>query len=181
MADLALAGASVTLKAQVNNFAELALEKVGGAGSLASAANVYTLDFGTILLESADRSAELGIFNIASGPADLLNGTFSFAAGTGFSFRGFNAFADVAAGGNRRGLDIVFDSASLGSFDQTITISSFGTNASGYQGSIFDTTLVLRGTVTEVAAIPEPETYAMVIAGLLAVWVAWRRQLRRAA
>jgi hypothetical protein len=178
MADLALSGATVALKAQVNNFAELALGKVGGDGALSSAANSYTLDFGTIVLGSTDRAAELGVFNIASGPADLLNGTFTFAAGSGFSFTGFNPFADIAAGSSLGGFDIVFDSASLGTFSQTITVSSFGTNASGYEGTVFDTTLVLRGTVTDVAAIPEPQTYALMIGGLLAIWAVRRRQQR---
>ena len=59
--------------------------------------------------------------------------------------------------------------------DPRRAISSFGTNASGYQGAAFDTTLVLRGNVAGVEAVPEPETYALMAGGLLAVWVARRR------
>jgi len=124
----------VTLKAQVNNFATLALQRVAGAGSLSASAGGYILDFGTIQLGSAGLMAELGVFNVASGPADLLNGSFAFGAGAGFTFDGFGPFAGMAAGDGRDGLDIVFGSSSLGSFSQTFTISSFGSNASGYQG-----------------------------------------------
>ena len=174
MADQALGISTVTLKAQVNNYAALGVGQLGGAGSLSASAGGYTLDFGTILLGSTDPMAELGILNVAIGPADVLNGTFAFGAGSGFALDGFGPFAGIAAGGSHGGLGIVFDSASSGDFSQTITISSFGSNASGYQGPVFDTTLVLRGTVS-VAAIPEPETYLLMGVGMLAVWVARRR------
>jgi len=177
LADKALGTSTVALKAQVNSFAELAVAHAAGAGSLSGSAGGYTLDFGTILLGSAGPMAELGILNAASGPADLLNGAFSFGTGTGFTFDGFGPFAGIAAGVTQSGLDIVFDSASLGTFSQTITISSFGSNASGYQGPSFDTTLMVRGTVA-VAAIPEPETYLLMSAGLLTLWVARRRSTR---
>jgi len=178
MADLAIGNSTVTLKAQVNNFATLALQRVAGAGSLSASAGGYILDFGTIQLGSAGLMAELGVFNVASGPADLLNGSFAFGAGAGFTFDGFGPFAGMAAGDGRDGLDIVFGSSSLGSFSQTFTISSFGSNTSGYQGQAFDTTVMLRGTVVSVAAIPEPETYLLMASGLIAVWVARRRSRR---
>jgi hypothetical protein len=127
------------------------------------------------LLGSTARAAELGIFNIAIGPADLLNGLFRFGPGTGFSLDGFDPFEDIAAGSSLGGFNVSFDSASLGTFSQTITISSFGTNASGYKGTLFDTTLVLRGTVTDGAAVPEPGIFALMIGGLLAIWAARRR------
>ena len=179
MADLLLPGSSIALQAQVVNFAELAMGKTGGDGTLASGAHGYTLDFGTIVLGSADRAAALDIFNVAAGPADLLNGSFSFAGAAGFVLSGLDPFAGIAAGHGLGGFGVVLDSAATGAFSQTITVSSFGTNASGYRGPAFDTTLVLRGSVVDVAAIPEPESYAMMLAGLVAVCIARRRQLRR--
>jgi hypothetical protein len=179
LADQALGGATVALTAQVNNFAELALGHLAGAGTLSRAGDVYTLDFGSILLGSPGATAELGILNVAAGPADLLNGSFTAGAGAGFELSGFGPFAGIAAGASQGGLDIVFDGSSEGDFSRTITISSFGTNASGYQGPAFDTSLVLRGNVAfSVAAIPEPETYVLMAGGLMFLWVARRRQRR---
>jgi len=178
MADLALGTSTVTLKAQVNNFAALAVNHLGGAGTLSTSAGGYTLDFGTIQLGSIGAMSELGILNAVSGPADLLNGAFSFGAGAGFKFDGFGPFAGIAAGGSAGGFDITFDGSSLGAFSQTVTISSFGSNASGYQGPLFDTTLMIRGTVA-VAAIPEPESYLLMSAGLLTLWIARRRRSRK--
>ena len=56
-----------------------------------------------------------------------------------------------------------------------------GSNASGYAGALGDTFLVLRGDVA-VAAVPEPETYVLMLAGLLVVArVAQRRRQRSSA
>lgn len=54
----------------------------------------------------------------------------------------------------------------------------FGSNAGGYQGPVFDTTLALRATVDEVA-VPEPETYLLMAFGMITLWVARRRSPRR--
>jgi hypothetical protein len=40
--------------------------------------------------------------------------------------------------------------------------------------------LMLRGTVTTVAAIPEPETHLLMSAGLVTLWLARRRSRRGA-
>jgi len=123
--------------------------------------------------------AELGIFNVAAGPADLLNGTLLLGPGAGFALTGFGPFSGIAAGGSQGGLDIAFDGTSLGSFSQTVTISWFGSNAGGYQGPAFDTTLVLHGSVDAIAAVPEPETYLLMAIGIVTMWVARRRSAFR--
>ncbi len=56
-----------------------------------------------------------------------------------------------------------------------------GSNASGYVGALDDTVLVLRGDIGVTAAAPEPETYALLLAGLLMIGrVAQARRQRRA-
>jgi len=72
-----------------------------------------------------------------------------------------------------------YDNANFGTgnaFNRRANVS----NASGFVGRLDDTTLVLRGDVATVA-VPEPETYLMLVAGLAAVaGVAKRRQRREA-
>jgi hypothetical protein len=63
----------------------------------------------------------------------------------------------------------VFDDAAAGTFAATLVLHANGSNASGWSGALDDTTLVLRGEVASVAAVPEPETYALMLGGLLAV------------
>jgi hypothetical protein len=47
-------------------------------------------------------------------------------------------------------------------------------------GDSFETTLVLRGTVTSVAAVPEPQAYPLMATGLLIVaWLTRRRRGHR--
>ena len=180
LADLALGGATIALKAQVNNFAELALGHVAGAGALSATADGYALDFGTIAAGAAGVLAELGVANAAAGPADLLNGSFTIGPGAGFALAGFDPFSDIAAGAAKNGFEIAFGGTSPGSFSETVTIAWFGSNASGYVGSTFETTLLLRGTVAGVTAVPEPETYLLMAAGMVMLWVARRRAPRAA-
>lgn len=173
MSDLALPGATVTLQAQVNNFAELALGKTGGAGSFSSNGTTYTLDFGTRVQGAGTLDAALAIFNVATGPADLLNGSFAVGPDAGFTLSGFEPFAGIAAGQSQGGLSVSFGSGGPGTFRQTIVVSAFGSNASGFEGALPDATLVLVGTVV---AVPEPQTMALLCGGLLGVWCAVRRR-----
>jgi hypothetical protein len=73
------------------------------------------------------------------------------------------------------GLGITLDSASLGHFEDTIVLHSFGSNASGFDGALPDAFLVLRGDVVGVAAVPEPSTYLLLLVGLLLVFHVRRR------
>ncbi len=172
MSDLDLGSSPVTLQAQVNNFAELALGKTG-AGSLSLVGGIYTLDFGNLVQGSAALDASLSILNVAIGPADALGGSFAIGAGGGFVLTGFDAFTGIAAGGSQRGAGVSFAASTIGDFTQTIVIAANGSNASGFQGALADTTLVLQGSVV---AVPEPATYALMAGGLLAVWLARRRR-----
>ena len=168
LADLALGTRAITLTGQVNNFAEATLAKTG-AGAWTRVGNTYTLDFGTLRLGTGDLEADLSVLNSAFGQADVLGGSFDLSgAGPGFSLAGFGSFADLIAGASFDGMSVLFSDDAAGHFLATLVLQTTGSNASGYSGSLDDITVVLRGDVA-VAAVPEPETYLLMLAGLLAV------------
>lgn len=75
-------------------------------------------------------------------------------------------------------LILSFDTASLGSFSDTIVLHGTGHNASGFSGSIDDITLIVEGTViTQGPTVPAPATFALLLAGML-IFVAMHIQRR---
>jgi hypothetical protein len=179
MADLALTAQSVALTGTVNNFANATFDKVSGAGSLNRNGNAFTLNFGSVVQGSSALSAILDVQNLVSGPADLLNGSLNVVDGNDFTTLLNGAFADVAAGGSSANLlQFLFNTATLGSFTDTINLTWFGHNASGFQGSDNLYTLSVTGNVTATAAVPEPSTYLMLIIGLTGLLAVARRRQR---
>ena len=75
---------------------------------------------------------------------------------------------------------MLFADDATGAFVATLVLHSFGSNASGFVGALDDTTLVLRGDVIGVAAVPEPETYALMLTGLGVVGFLSRSRRSRA-
>ncbi len=163
LSDAALSNLAISLSGQVNNYATDAFKLAGGSGSLSQSGTVYTLDFGSVVKGSGTESATLVAGNTATGPADLLDGSFQFLDPTDFGESGFSAFANLAAGQNTGGLGLTFDTSTVGTFMDTIVLSGLGHNASGYSGALGDIELVVRGTVTTQATtgVPEPATLAL--------------------
>ena len=170
------------MRGQVNNFAQASLTK-SGAGTLTQLGNTWTLDFGTIALGAGSLATSLGVLNSAIGPADLLSGDFDLGGiGNRFALSGFGSFANLVAGSSFDGLGVAFDTDAAGTFVATLVLHATGSNASGFSGRLDDTVLVLRGDVAgAVTAVPEPETYLLMVAGLAAVAGAARRRGQRCA
>jgi hypothetical protein len=180
MTDANLGSAGVGLAAQVNNYAEVALAKAGGAGTFSGSATRYTLDFGSLTLGSNALSSVLQLSNSATGPADLLSGLFdlsNFDPAHNFSLSGFGSFAGIAAGGVLSGLSVSFGSGLLGSFDELIVLHASGSNASGFNAALLDVQLHLVGSVTAANPVPEPHTYMLMLAGLAALGSVVRRRM----
>ncbi len=131
-----LAAQTVTVEAVVYNYATAAIEEISGPGTLTQAGGAYTLALGTIDLDTAAPEIDLGIANAASGPADLLSGTFAASLAAGFTTTLTN-FSNLVAGGVAGGEDISLATTQVGAFTDTITLFGTGTNASGYSG-MFD-------------------------------------------
>jgi hypothetical protein len=178
LADHPLGSSSVALMAQVNNFAVAALQKSSGAGTLTHAGSVWTLDFGTLTLGAGSATGTLDVLNAAAGPADLLRGSFDTSGvGPEFMLAGFGPFQGLGAGQSQGGYEVTLEDTTSGVFDDTIVLHAAGSNASGYDAPLADTTLLLRGDVVMTAAVPEPETYALILSGLLLL--AARGRVRR--
>jgi hypothetical protein len=167
MADLALGDAPVLLQAQVNQLAQAGLALAGGAASLAGGAAAYTLDFGTLAAGGGALGASLNLANLTLGTADALAGGWDLGGagpGSGFTLSGFDSFAGLAAGSSLGGLSVLFDSGSVGHFEQVIVLRSLSTNGSGPDLVLGDVSLTLQGTVV---AVPEPGTWLLMAGGLL--------------
>jgi hypothetical protein len=175
MADLPLATSAIALRAQVNNYANPVYNLVTGDGTLSGSGFSFTLDFGEVVQNAAAETATLRLLNSVLGPADLLEGSFSFDVAL-FALSGFTSFTGLGAGQGLDGLVIAMNTDSLGTFSETITLNAFGYNASGYRGAI-EVSLLVRGSVVEGSAVPEPSTIILIglgLAGLAAV----RRRFR---
>lgn len=180
IADLDLASRSVALSAQVNNFADADLRKAGGAGSLSVVGDVYTLDFGTLLQGSGVRSALLEVLNDVLGPSDLLDGQFTAFDTDDFQYLSsfFDVFADLDAGQAQGGFGISFDPVALGLVSDSVTLASFGHNASGFRGALGPITLNFTARVIAggTGTVPAPGT-ALLIASALLMLAAMRRRV----
>lgn len=181
MADLSLGSTSISLMGTVNNYASAAFTKTAGNGLFSFVNGGWVLDFGTVAQNSSALSSSLGVRNTATGQADDLNGMFTYVAAAPFSLSGFNQFTGIGAGSLFSGLGVLFNTNLIGQFSQTITLNSYGSNASGYLGNLADLQLTVMGNVTTtttppVTPVPEPSTFVLMIGGLGVV--AWARKRR---
>jgi hypothetical protein len=180
LAELALGTKTVALTGTVDNYAKAAFEVSSGATALSQSGNTYTLNFGTVTQGATGLTDILAVLNSATGLADLLGGSFtSGGSATGFDLSGFEAFSGLGAGQSSSGLTVGLDTSEVGSFMDTITLHSAGSNASGYSGALDDLTLVLEGSVATTAAVPEPRIGLLLLAGLGVLFGARRVRGRR--
>ena len=179
LSDAALADLVVSLSGTVNNYASDKFVFGSGAGTLSRSGSTFVLDYGTVAVGSGTRSTSLLATNDAVGPSDLLDGNYTFADPIDFGESGFTSFTDLASGGFTSALMLGFDSATLGSFSDTIVLHGVGHNASGYSGAIGDITLIVRGTVAgSVGAVPEPDSFLLLGLGIPLLFIRRRAKAK---
>ncbi len=139
---------TVPLSVTVDNYADATLEKISGAGTLTQNGTNYTLSLGKVTEGTSPLNIGLAVVNGAAGPADLLSGSFVESTSSAFEVNGFAPFSGIGAGQTYVSPVVTFDTGTLGTFTETITLDPVGSNASGYSGALSPETLTITGTVT---------------------------------
>jgi len=180
LTDTGLTAQTVTVNGQVNNYAQAAYANYTGNGLFSGSATAYVINLGTFQQGNGVASGSLQLANIGGSAAytDLMDGTFNLTGATAFSLSGFNSFTNLAGGNQLSSLTASLSKLTAGNFDQFVTLSWNGHNEN-YVGGANSISLELKGTV---AAVPEPASYAMLLAGLgLMGTIARRRNKDKAA
>ncbi len=175
MADVSAGSGSVSLTAQVNNLANADFDLLSGLGVLSQSGSDYVLDFGNITLGSI-ASALLQLDNDIGGPADLLSGGFNFLDTLDFTYGGWSAVSNLAAGSASGGLMVNFNALTLGLYTDAIEFNGLGTNASDLTGLEQSRRLLIRANVTDVGTVPEPGTLTLALAAVVVGTVVRRRR-----
>ncbi|MGB9153392.1 MAG: choice-of-anchor D domain-containing protein [Alphaproteobacteria bacterium] len=151
---------TVAVNATVDNYAKASMEKVSGAGTLTQNGNAYAL---TLNLAAGGGSSvfDLGVLNNVTGPSDLLSGNFVTSSSSAFTLSGFSAFSGLAAGQSDVAPTVTFNATTAGTYVETITLNSTGSNASGYSGALAPETLTITVNVAAPPPPPAGQTYTL--------------------
>ncbi len=182
---------NVQLLAQVNNLANADFDWLSGAGVLTQNGADYVLDMGTVTVGTS-LSALLQLDNDVAGPADDLSGDFELSGVNDFTLNGWDAFGGptaLAAGQAKGGLQLNWLAAAVGLYTDSIVFNGLGTNASDPRGLAQARTLLIKANVVQGGTqVPEPGTFALLLAAVAAGWAVrlqagvgslWRRAATR--
>ncbi len=132
----------------VDNYAVAAFQDPGGPTETGTSTS-ETINLGSVVQGNAALTLSLGVLNAATGLSDLLQGTIATSGSTtGFVDAGFGTFSGLGAGQGEHSQSVTLTTGTAGTFTETILLTSYGTNASGYDGQLTTETLTITGTVT---------------------------------
>jgi PEP-CTERM motif len=170
MADLTLASQSVAFSGTVTELASGTIFKNAGLGVLAGGGNAFTLDLGSLAANSGAFTTDLGVTNLVvpSAFAELLGGSFTQGAGTGFSFAG-NSFSGLVGGTSNLGNLLSFDTTGLanGTYTKQVTFNGFSafTGLNNFNLTPINVNITAQVTGNVGGAVPEPATWMMMLFG----------------
>ncbi len=150
LGSIGLGSQTVAMTATVDNYAKAALEEVSGGGAWSQNGNSYnlTLNEGPATAQNPVQALiDLGVMNAAQGLADVLNGSFVASSNAAFTLAGLDAFSGLAAGQADTVPTVAFKATGPGTYTETITLHSAGSNASGYSGALADETFTFTVNV----------------------------------
>jgi PEP-CTERM motif len=180
MADLTLASQSVSFTGTVTELASATIFKNAGLGAFAGGGNAFTLDLGSLVTNSGVFTTDLGVSNLVvpSAFAELLGGSFTQGAGTGFSFAG-NSFTNLAGGLSNLGNLLSFDTTALanGTYTKQVTFNGFSSYTGLNDFTLTPINVNITATVTGNIGgpVPEPATWMMMLFGFGLVGSSVRR------
>jgi hypothetical protein len=147
LSDASVPVGPVALSGTIDNFAIAAFEQLSGGGSFSHNGTAYTRDIGTIAASGTLGTIGIGVLNAAIGLSDLLSGSFDITGSTAFANTGFVSFSGLGAGVQDTAPSVILSQAAVGTFSETITLHSAGSNSSGFNGALADETLTVTGSV----------------------------------
>ncbi len=178
MADLALSSVGVTLEGTVNNYAKPDFSLVSGAGSLTGSGTVFNLNLGNLAANSGSINLLLSMLNDQTGPTDLIKGNYTTNGNNFFGLAGFNSFTGLGAGQGESGLQVAFNTDTLGTglFNETVFMNVTDYNASGYTES-YVVDLNLSGDIVNgiTGNVPEPKSLLLMLIGFAGLLIPRRR------
>ncbi|MBS0639055.1 MAG: choice-of-anchor D domain-containing protein, partial [Proteobacteria bacterium] len=139
----ALPAQDVAVNVQVNAYANPEFQADNAIGSIVNG----TLDIGAFQHNSDAAIFHLDIVNDVTGPVDLLSGSLSSTGG--FLTTGLGSFSGLGAGQHNTAPTFTLETLNNGVVVQTVTLSSRGSNASGFDAALPTETLTLIGTVAD--------------------------------
>ena len=122
--------------------------ELSGPDALVQTGNDYTLDLGRLVIGSADPVIDLAVANQATAGANLLSGSFTLAGDGALTVSGAGTFEGIAGGAFQAGIGVTLDTAAVGQYSETITLSPTDSNASGGGGVLAAQTLTITADVT---------------------------------
>ncbi len=140
---------TLTISGTVQNYATAStVDLTSGGPAVTQNGTNFAINLGQVATGLVLPAITLGVANIASGPADALDGAFSAAPATGFSLStDLASFLNVGAGADTAGPEVTLDTGTAGVFSQTVTLTAAGTNASGYDAALPAEVVTITGTV----------------------------------
>ena len=127
------------------------------------------LTFNDVPAGTAPEAVAVRVANSATGPADVLSGTFTVSGSSAFinsGFAGFSGLTDTAVSlagtadlpGISAGTITLAPDVAPGVYTETIQEDFTGGNASGYAGTVLDQTITVTATVTTGTLTAAPTT-----------------------
>jgi hypothetical protein len=164
LGETSLGTTAVPVTVNVNNYAQAAFAQYGGAGTLSGNAQTgYTLNFGTVALNSAAPTADLEALNAALGPSDLLDGTVVLDPGSqnsDFTTAGTGAFQNLGAQQADLAPTVTLHTGAAGTFTETIQLDNLVGHNPDFSGALTNLMLTVTGIVEPAPPVANNDTYS---------------------